>query len=96
MAKRGEFLPVRISLVEQRGKCAHKVGDSFIWDSWIPPKGMGGALIDSLTKPVLMCALGAPSWEDNDPELWYISCPSKKGTVWKIESLEKELPKREW
>ena len=35
VAKRGEFLPVRISLVEQRGKCAHKVGDSFIWDSWI-------------------------------------------------------------
>jgi hypothetical protein len=40
-----------------------------------------------------MCSLGGGSWEE-DRSKWYISCPSKKGTVWMLEALAR--PGRDW
>jgi len=85
--KRGRALPVRMTLVEKRGKCRYEEGQEFIWKGFYPPPGICGALCDSLRIPVIRCAFGAPSWEE-DPSVWYISCPSKKGTVWRLEAVE--------
>ena len=84
---------VKVSLVEKRGQCdPHAMGDSFeypvLFHSQVRPKGMCPALANSLKPYVQSCYLGAKSWERDDPDIWLISCPSKKGTVWKIEAME--------
>lgn len=86
--ERGEFSPVRIRMVEKRGQCSYKLGHEFVWKGWTGPR-MCGALKDLLRQYVFMCSLGAPSWEA-DASRWYLSCPSKKGTVWLVEATGKK------
>jgi len=77
-------VPVRMTLVEKRGRCVYELGQEFVWKVFSRPPDMCAALCDSTRIPALRCALGSPSWEE-DPTVWYISCPSKKGTVWRLE-----------
>ncbi len=84
---------VKVTMVEKRGKCPpHEEGDSFeypvVFSSQVRPKGMCVAVAHSLKPYVQSCYLGAKSWERDTPDIWFISCPSKKGTVWKIEAME--------
>lgn len=81
---RGVEVPVEVVMVEKRGQCEYELGHTFEWKGWAPP-GMCGALIQSIMIPAIMCSLGAPSWE-TDERVWLISCPSKKGTVWRLEA----------
>ncbi|MFQ6003218.1 MAG: TIGR04076 family protein [Candidatus Zixiibacteriota bacterium] len=82
---------VKVTMIEQRGECIHKLGDEFIYKSPMArPKQMCSALHGSLSPYIVMCSLGGKSWEKDDPDKWYISCPSKKGTVWKVEGLEEQ------
>lgn len=84
---------VKVTMVEKRGVCEpHKVGDTFeypvIFSSLVRPRGLCPALAHTLQPFVQACYLGGKSWERDNPEIWLISCPSKKGTVWKIEAFE--------
>lgn len=85
----GPYKKVRISMIEKRGKCRYEVGQTYDYEHPMrPPAGLCWALSHTLFPIVLACSLGAKSWEDNDPDRWYISCMSKKGTVWKVETVQ--------
>ncbi len=89
MARRGQYLPVAVTCVKKRGQCRYQVGDQFVW-TWRSSDDIDcGALRAVLLIFAPLCALGAPSWE-RDPNVWYISCPSKEGTVWRLQALEDE------
>lgn len=84
---------VKVTMVEKRGVCQpHEVGAVFeypvVFSSLVRPLGMCPALAHTLEPFVRACYLGAKSWERDNPDIWLISCPSKKGTVWKIEPVE--------
>lgn len=84
IVERGAFAPVRARMVEKRGQCSYEVGKEFIWKDYQGP-AMCLGLKTALREWVVLCSLGARSWE-KDPAQWYISCPSKKGTVWLLEA----------
>jgi len=80
---------VKATMVEKRGECIHNLGDEFLFKSpFFCPKDLCSAARESLRPYVTMCSLGGMSWEKDNPEIWLISCPSKKGTVWKLERVE--------
>ena len=84
---------VKVTMVEKRGVCnPHQVGDGFeypvAFSGMVRPKGMCPALAHTLEPYVRTCYFGGKSWERDNPDIWLISCPSKKGTVWKIEAEE--------
>jgi len=86
-----EYKKVRATMVEKRGVCeSHKVGDSYIIDWMLTPEE--GRICPGILLPmqpwIVACSSGATSWEKNEPDKFYISCISKKGTVWKIERVE--------
>lgn len=83
---RGVRVPVDVVMVDKRGECEYELGQTFEWTGR-PPPGMCGALIQSIMVPAILCSLGAPSWE-TDKRVWLISCPSKRGTVWRLEARE--------
>lgn len=78
---------MEVVMVERRGKCEYELGHTFLWDRRPPPE-MCGALKQSLLLPAVRCSLGAPSGE-TDPEIWLVSCPSKRGTVWRLQAKPK-------
>jgi len=80
------YSKVRVTMVEKRGECHMDVGHSFVYETpWRQPEGMCGGLAHPLAYVVMACSLGGESWEEDDPERFYISCVSKKGTVWRVE-----------
>jgi uncharacterized repeat protein (TIGR04076 family) len=72
-------------MMEKRGQCSYDVGQEFIWKDWDGP-AMCGGLKHAIKEFVIMCSLGARSWE-KDKSRWCISCVSKKGTSWLLEAL---------
>ncbi len=79
-------MPVTVTMVEKRGKCHYQLGKTWRWDKgWDGSERVCRALDWSLHWPVVLCALGAKSWEQ-DPDVWRISCPSKRGTVWEVRA----------
>ena len=94
--RKGPFV-VRVTMVEQRGKCRHKLDDSFeyTYSPLYPPKELCPAVGHSLAPFVAMKAVGGIPWWDEgegDTENFYISCISRSGTVWKIEATGKRIP----
>jgi len=92
---RADVCKVQVTLVEKRGVCPYAVGHKVIYGDPLNnrrPEGLCWGIARSLEPIVLMCALGATSWEKDDPERFYISCISKKGTVWRVERLEGDRP----
>ena len=81
--------PVRVTLVEKIGVCPHNEGDSFLYHHpMFHPQGICGVAAHSMGPFVQRCADGIPSWEKDAPSIYRIHCPSKKGTIWKIERAE--------
>ena len=85
-----EYKKVKATMVEKRGKCEmHSVGDTIVFDfNFIPDKKMCYGIYFPMQPFLMACSLGGKSWEKDDPEKFYISCISKKGTVWKIERID--------
>lgn len=80
--------PVKVTLLEKTGRCPHEVGDSF--DYYHPlfrPQGVCGAAAYAMEVFIQRCSDGIPSWDKDSPENYFIHCPSKKGTIWKIERI---------
>ncbi|MDF2631144.1 MAG: hypothetical protein K0R39_4975 [Symbiobacteriaceae bacterium] len=77
--------PVRAVMVEQRGACDHALGDAFTfarpWDE--PDRPMCPGLVGALRPFLAAAAAGIPA--DRNGGDYYASCPSGKGTVWRIE-----------
>jgi uncharacterized repeat protein (TIGR04076 family) len=82
---------VRMTCEEKLGKCHHEVGDTFVFKhARAYAEGLcSGAW--SPARPYLShCAAGVPSWEADDDSIHRIHCISKKGTVWRLERIEKD------
>ena len=82
---------VEVELVEKIGKCPHREGESFIYvHPNCRPEGICGVAAISLEPFVQRCSARVPSWEKDNPEIYRIHCPSKKGTVWEIKRIKRE------
>ena len=92
-----EFIPLEASVVEKRGRCdLYELGENFdisnpfYWEE-APSQdstGYGHKLCTAAqfaTLPYVIAAgFGYKSWEADDPKVFRISCPSKKGVVFEI------------
>lgn len=88
IAQRRGLKTVKVTLIEKHGKCPHEVGDFFLYfHSMARPAGICGVAAHTLEPFVLRCSVNVPSWEENDPSVYLLHCPSKKGTIWKIEKV---------
>ena len=84
-------LKVRITCEEKLGECRHNMGDTFVYSNpmHVIPDMCSG--IGSPAGPyVPLCAVGVPSWESDDKDIYRIHCISKKGTVWRLERIDEE------
>ena len=81
---------VRATLVEKRGVCPYEVGYSIIYGNPVGntrPDNVCWGVTHPLAPIVLACSLGFKSWERGDEDRFYVSCLSKRGTVWRVERL---------
>ena len=87
-ARWGELGPLEIKMVRQDGKCRHNLGDTFYYENpYKRAEGACFALLHVLDLYTWRCALGFPSWEEDDRRVFRIHCPSKKGTVWELRKI---------
>ena len=83
--------PLEIRLVQKIGKCRHRLGDTFYYETpYTKPKGVCNALLHVLDLYTWRAALGFPSWETDDRSVFRIHCPSKKGTVWELRRIAQD------
>lgn len=81
--------PLEITLVQKTGKCQHALGDTFYYKTpYEKPEGVCNALLHVLDLYTWRVALGFPSWESDDHDVFRIHCPSKKGTVWELRKVQ--------
>ena len=82
----GKLAPVLVTMVEQEEPCPHhRTGDSFLYKNhYDKPKGICSALHYVFQLYLLRASIGFPSWEEDDPSVYRIHCPDKKGTVWEM------------
>ena len=74
--------PVETRNIANNEKCKHAEGDTFVYKNhYDKPNGICEALHYVLQLYVWRAALGFPSWEPDDPRVYRIHCPAKKGTV---------------
>ncbi len=80
--------PIQIKMVEKIGLCPHNIGDTFNYQNpYDKPRGICNALLHVLDLYSWRVTLGFPSWESDDPTIYRVHCPSKKGTVWEMNKL---------
>jgi uncharacterized repeat protein (TIGR04076 family) len=79
---------VQARLIEKIGKCPHEQGEVFLYvHPNCRPEGLCGAAAISLEPFVQRCSAKVPSSESDNPEIYRIHCPSKKGTIWEIKRI---------
>jgi hypothetical protein len=77
--------PLELRLVELNGVCAHAAGTVYTFANPNElPKGLCEAMASVARGYVWRVALGFPSWEADDPNVYRLHCPSKTGTVWEL------------
>ena len=94
-ASREEYLalwdktgPLELRMVEKIGRCKHELHDSFQYQTpYKRPENVCAALLHVVDLYAWRAALGFPSWEQDDPTVYRIHCPSKKGTVWELRKI---------
>jgi len=91
IAKARGLEEVEVKLIEKIGKCPHEEGEVFLYvhpncrpD---PPLADCGVAAIALEPFVQRCSAKVPSWEKDDPNIYRIHCPSKKGTIWEIRRI---------
>jgi uncharacterized repeat protein (TIGR04076 family) len=84
------FKPLSVKVIEKRGVCpAYEIGDSFeIPSPFYWPKRCP-ALWFSIWPYLIAAGFGYKSWEGDNPSIFRISCPSKKGIV--LEMMKTKL-----
>ena len=79
---------VRATMIEKKEECQHNISDSFVYKNhYDKPAGICSALHHVFQLYLWRVSTGFPSWED-DPSVYRIHCPDKKGTVWELKRLE--------
>ena len=79
---------VRATMIEKNEECRHNISDSFVYKNhYDRPAGICSAIHHVLQLYLWRVAVGFPSWE-NDPAVYRIHCPDKKGTVWELKRAE--------
>jgi len=80
--------PVEAVNISTNEKCKHAEGDTFIYENhYDKPEGICSALHHVFQLYVWRASLGFPSWEPDDPRVYRIHCPAKKGTVWELRKV---------
>ncbi|HWI61000.1 MAG TPA: hypothetical protein VNT75_04100 [Symbiobacteriaceae bacterium] len=76
--------PVRAVMVESRGVCEHVEGEVLVFDlPWSDAEApVCPGLLRALRPFLAAVALGIPAGQDG---AYFVSCPSRKGTVWRVE-----------
>ncbi len=75
---------IRATMIEKNEQCQHNVGDAFFYGNhYDKPAGICSALHHVLQLYLWRVSVGFPSWED-DPSVYRLHCPDKKGTVWEL------------
>ena len=83
-----KLAPVQIKMVEKNEQCKHDLGDTFLYKThYDKPDDLCYALSHVVELYILRASIGFPSWEE-DPSVYRIHCPDKKGTVWEIRRSE--------
>lgn len=80
---------VRITCESKHGVCEHNVGDSYIFEhvqGYV--KELCSGIQDPARQYASYCAVGLPSWEVDNNNIYRIHYVSKKGTVWRLEKIE--------
>jgi uncharacterized repeat protein (TIGR04076 family) len=80
---------IEIKLVEKIGQCFHNLGDTYVYS--IPykrPEKVCYALLHVLELYNWRVALGVPSWNAGDRDVYRVHCPDRTGTVWEMRRLE--------
>jgi uncharacterized repeat protein (TIGR04076 family) len=86
-----EDLKLEIKMVEKNGECKHSLGDTFIFGSpYKRPENVCFAMLHVMDLYVWRAALGYPSWNAENREVYRIHCPDATGTVWEMRRLVKE------
>ncbi len=77
--------PVAARNITTNEKCCHAEGDTFLKrNHYDKPEGICSALHHVLQLYLWRASVGFPSWEPDDPRVYRIHCPAKKGTVWEL------------
>ena len=80
---------IEIRLVEKIGQCRHNVGDTFIYDRPTKrPSNVCYALLHVLDLYTWRVALGFPSWNADNRDVYRIHCPDATGTVWEMRCID--------
>ncbi len=81
-----EDLKIEIRMVEKAGDCKHKLGDIFYYESpYKRPEKVCFALLHVLDLYAWRAALGYPSWNPENRDVFRIHCPDATGTVWEMK-----------
>jgi uncharacterized repeat protein (TIGR04076 family) len=81
---------LEIRCVEKNGQCFHNVGDTYYYDK-IPyrrPDKVCYALLHVMELYTWRVALGFPSWDAGDRNVYRVHCPDRTGTVWEMKRVE--------
>lgn len=83
------FKPLEATVIEKRGKCKpYELGDRFkVPSPFYWPRPCSSAWL-STWPYVIAAGFGYKSWEEDDSSVFKISCPSKKGVVFEIRSID--------
>jgi hypothetical protein len=79
---------IQIKLVEKIGQCPHQLGETHIYAiPYQKPEKVCYALQHVLELYNWRVALGVPSWNDGDREVYHVHCPDRTGTVWEMKRI---------
>jgi uncharacterized repeat protein (TIGR04076 family) len=82
--------PIKVKMITENKKCKHKMGDTFYFENpYKKPKKLCEALIHVLDLYTWRVALGFPSWEPDNENIYRIHCPAKKGAVFEMKKVSK-------
>lgn len=82
---------LELKMVEKIGECRHCLGDTFHYETPIKrPEGVCYALLHQLDLYTWRAALGFPSWNGDDPNVYRIHCPDHTGTIWELRREEEQ------
>ncbi len=80
---------IQIMMVEKHGECRHNVGDKYLYESpYKRPDNVCFALLHVLDLYTWRVALGFPSWNADDSNVYRIHCPDGTGTVWEMRRVK--------
>ncbi len=80
---------IQIKMIEKIGQCPHQLGETHVYAiPYQKPDKVCYALQHVLELYNWRVALGIPSWNDGDREVYKVHCPDRTGTVWEMRRID--------